>query len=101
METAQTVKPCTTCKLRPRVDQRIAATNRQCTECRADYHRSYMDTKEQKAEAQGFARGVEALRAVLVCEFSRLGAGSFSGDEVAHLIAQTPRPKFSEDPKTA
>lgn len=80
----------------PRADQRLAATNRHCKAHKAEAQKKYMDTKDEKDQAKGFVLGVEALRAVLVTEFDRLGAGNFSGDEVAHLIAGTPRPKFSE-----
>lgn len=43
-----------------------------------------MDMSERK----GFAKGVEALRAALIERFERpgIGAGSFEGFEIAHLI---------------
>ncbi len=68
-----------------------------CKACKAKYQREYEALKGGMATVRGFSRGVEALRDVLGSEFERLGSGSFNGYEIAHLIRQTPSPRYAEE----
>lgn len=67
-----------------------------CKVCRAKYRREYESVKGEMSENKGFAKGVEALRHVLVTEFLQQGSGKFSGYECADLISQAPGPRLSE-----
>lgn len=69
-------------------------TPKWCKSCRAKYQREYNATKEGKAEAAGYARGVREMKGVLCGEFARLAMGQFTGFEVAGLIDRAPGPKF-------
>lgn len=88
---------CSKCGL----DLDTDGTPKWCKKCRATYQREYNATKEGRAEAAGFARGVMATKGVLASEFSRLGNGQWSGYEIANLIARAPGPKFDEQPPRA
>jgi hypothetical protein len=63
-----------------------------CRKCRAEYQRDYAAGKLKRAEARGFAAGVEAFRELLITEFDRLRISGFEGGEVAALIQQAPGP---------
>lgn len=43
--------------------------------------------------AKGFVRGREAMRLMIAEEFGKLGAGYFTGSEVAGFIERMPGPK--------
>lgn len=63
-----------------------------CKTCRAKYQRDYKAMRAEMSESRGFAAGVSAMRAYLAAHFERLGSGSFSGYESAHLIRQSRGP---------
>lgn len=63
-----------------------------CKVCRAKYKREYDETKAKLTESRGYAAGISAMRAFLYTRFDRLGSGSFSGREIADIIARTPGP---------
>ena len=88
---------CTQCKTNPRADVRADATNLWCKECRARYQREYSILKMDRKERQGFVKGREAMREMIVREFDRLGSGMFSAVEVAHLVLQMPGPQVAEE----
>jgi len=49
-----------------------------------------------RREATGYANGIRAMRNLIVEEFDKHRAGSFSGGEVAQLVAQMPGPPITE-----
>lgn len=64
-----------------------------CKQCRATYQREYNATKKQMQESRGYAAGIAAMRDYLAGKFREYGtAGSFTGIEVAHYIAQSHGP---------
>jgi len=67
--------------------------HRWCKVCVAKYKREYTALLPGMATMRGWYKGADALKAVLITEFTRLGVGQFSGDDVAYLIAQCPVPK--------
>lgn len=46
-----------------------------------------------RAAAKGFVRGREEMRTMAAQEFARLGAGYFTGTEVAQFLVRMPGPK--------
>lgn len=63
-----------------------------CKACRAKYQREYKALRAEMTESRGFAAGVSAMRAYLAEQFAKLGAGGFTGSEVASLIRQSQGP---------
>jgi len=64
-----------------------------CRACRAKYKREYDATVKEMTESRGFAAGCTAMREYLAKRFSEYGAaGSFSGIEIAKIIAQAKGP---------
>lgn len=80
-----------------RADQDPEATNRHCRKHRAEAQRAYQATKLEQQNGKGFGKGVQAMRELLVDQFSEQGSGRYSGDEVALLIAQCPGPQPAKD----
>lgn len=64
-----------------------------CKRCRNAYQKENRETKE----GRDFRRGAESMRRVLAGEFDRLGSGSFTGAETAHLIMGCPAPERASD----
>lgn len=65
---------------------------RWCKECLAKYKRENLTLKLDREGRRGFIQGARGMRQALVDEFARLGMHSFSGDEIAQLIANAPGP---------
>lgn len=65
-----------------------------CKPCKAKYQREYEKTRSVQNSAQSFARGVDAMRKVLVDEFTRLGPSLMMGTEAAFVCHQAPRPSY-------
>lgn len=63
-----------------------------CKACRAKYQRDYKAIRAEMTESRGYAAGVSAMREHLAKRFEHLGAGSFSGAEVAYLVRQSKGP---------
>ncbi len=63
-----------------------------CHEHLAEYQKKYRGTVMDMAERKGFAKGREAMRKMLVAEFSRLSKCHLSGAEVAFAIQNAPAP---------
>ncbi len=69
-------------------------TNPWCLDCLAEQKREYVaKLKKQNAE-QAFARGVAAARTMIIRNFLRMAAGSFTGHQVAELIRGSKSPQF-------
>lgn len=67
-----------------------------CKACRAKYQREYQAMRKEMSESRGFCAGISAMRALLVREFNAQGSGSFTGYEIAGLIAQCSGPSADE-----
>jgi hypothetical protein len=71
-------------------------TAKWCKACRAayqaEYQGKYRDTKGRQAEAQGFARGVEAMRNLIASKFAPFPMGMFGGSEVVRCIKAVEAP---------
>jgi len=98
-EIATAVKICTRVDPATKLPCQNEATesHQWCKACKAKYQREYEALKGGMAMVRGFAKGVDALRVVLMTEFDRLGCGMFSGSEVAALIEQTPAPRLEPE----
>lgn len=81
----------------PRADQDPEATNRHCRKHRAEAQRAYQATKLEQQNGKGFGKGVQAMRELLAEQFGEQGSASFSGYEIAALIAQCPGPMPIKD----
>lgn len=67
-------------------------TPKWCKACRAKYQKEYQATKEGKAEAHGFARGVTAFRRMIAEKFEGQGSGAFTGQEISYMVLNEPGP---------
>lgn len=94
--TSTPVEMCSKCGEKPRAYN--DSSNPWCKDCLAKYQREYTDMMKRRTSEQAFNRGVAALRSYLVTEFERLASGTFSGYEIAELIANAPRPIQVVDP---
>lgn len=94
----ESTKPllCTKCKTEPRVDQKLAATNRHCQKCRAEAHRTYMQTKSEQEVGSGWARGVKDMREFLAEQFAKYRIQTFDGPTIASIIRQCAPPTNRE-----
>jgi len=63
-----------------------------CKSCRAKYQREYQQQRKQLVESRGYSAGITAMKFYLAGRFAALGSGSFTGNEVAHLIMQSKGP---------
>ena len=86
---------CTRCKSRPRAS--TEGTNMWCRECNTAYMKEYQAMKIERSERGGYVKGIKAMRELVVQEFDRLGASTFSGDEIAKLVHQMPGPQLEQD----
>ena len=80
----------------PRADQNPEATNRHCAPHRAETFRRGNATRLEQQEGKAFVRGSEAMRQVLISEFSKLGAGMMSAEESAWYISRAMGPVAKE-----
>ncbi len=86
---------CSKCGVNP---QAGSGKDKWCKDCRAKYQRDYQGTKEGRAEAKGFHRGVRAMRAHLADRFEAVqGNGSFSCPEIADIIRVSDAPEFEAE----
>ncbi len=80
------VKICSKCKKNP-----VAfpdSTNPWCSECRAEAHKKYLESKEGQAEGKGFAEGARLMREQLATQFECQRSGMFTGYEICDLIRE-------------
>lgn len=94
-EVATRVSVCSKCQEHPRAAE--DGTNPWCKACRAKYAKEYRDGLAARQFSYGFIKGIEAMRERLMREFTRLGSGSFTGDEISYLIAGMTPPVPSGD----
>ena len=93
VERTETTEVCSKCKKPLDTD----GTPKWCKACRAEYQRTYNATKEGRAEAKGFAKGVSAMRKIFVDNWFELGSSKFNGYEIAHVAQNCVAPKFEPD----
>lgn len=85
-----TAKLCTQCKENARANP--DGTNTWCTQCNTRYQKERQALAMSRVEAEGFVKGREALRRLLVEELCKAGAGMMRANEVAVWIASVPGP---------
>ncbi len=101
-EIATAVATERTCsRIDPSTDQKCGAalTNKHawCKDCQAKYKAEYSALVPGMYAVRGFAKGVEALRAVLIQKFDLLGSGCLSGTEAADWIETEPAPRLEPE----
>jgi hypothetical protein len=89
IETMESPKKCSACGKNPR-----SGKHAYCSGCNTVYHQKRRETEAVQAEAQGFGKGVEAMRQTLANEFRRLGMARVTCFEVSEAIARSPRPQL-------
>lgn len=72
-----------------------SGTAKWCRKCRARYQAEYGTTKLLQAEAQGFARGAQAMRNQIASKFAPFPMAIFGGSEVVRCIANVDAPAAS------
>lgn len=91
---AEQTQPCTRCGQNP---QAGTGTNTWCRPCNAAYMKEYQVQKIERSERGGYVKGIKAMRELVVQEFDRLGASTFTGDEIAALVQRMPGPEIPKD----
>src|SRR6266852_6275121 len=92
----ETALLCSKCGSNPRANGK-ESTNPWCKDCLAKYQKEYKEMLVKRNSEQAFARGVAAMRKLLMVEFERLGSGAFTGYEISVMIGNVDRPT-SPDP---
>lgn len=67
-----------------------------CSEHKADAQRKHVKQRDDLMERRGFAKGVTAMRSLLVEKFAYLGGGMLTGSDVAQYIQQAPGPQVDQ-----
>ena len=87
-------KLCTQCKTNPRTNPE--GTNTWCTSCNTRYQKERQALAANRTEAEGFVKGVRALRKLLIDELCKAGGAMMKANEVAIWIGSVPTPTIEE-----
>lgn len=77
-------------------DKPRAKSHDWCADHKADAQRKYVKDRDDLLERRGFAKGVTAMRDLLVERFDAVGGGMLSGVEAARFIQQVDGPRAGE-----
>ena len=67
-----------------------------CKACRATYKREERVLMEHRNKVRGFGAGVREMRSYLFEQFENCGSGSFTGYEIAQMIASCKGPALQD-----
>lgn len=84
------IQLCSQCKENPRANP--GGNNPWCTQCNTRYQKERQVLAMSRVEAEGWVKGREALRRLLVEKLCEAGAGMMRANEVAVWIASVPGP---------
>ena len=90
---------CSKCGVNPRMNPE--GTNPWCHDCHAEYQAAWNRGRLERACANAYAMGVEAMRAACVARFSVFLTAYFSGAEIAAKIQQIYPPPAPPKPAEA